>query len=84
MAKPLEERARSALATDRVSIADLDELTRLVADELGRLAAVHAKASADSVNFALAGVDRDAAAVDAAKAARDIEAWTAAGCELQA
>ena len=83
MAKTLEERVRSALATDRVTITDLADVIGLAEAELERLGALHTKASADSINFALAARDRDESSALAARIGREVAAYAGALAELR-
>ena len=65
MAKSFQERIASARSTDRVTIETLDKLLVDIGEERERLPLAHARASAESIDFALSESDRDEAAANA-------------------
>ena len=82
MAKSLQERLASARDSDRTTIETLAKLIEDAGAEKDRLAAAHERASAESIDFALAEQDRDDAAANAARYARGIAGLSAAIIEL--
>ncbi|MBU2328892.1 MAG: hypothetical protein KJ755_16325 [Alphaproteobacteria bacterium] len=82
MAKSLQERIASARSTDRATIETLTSLVADVETERTRLTAAHERASAESIDYLLAESDRDEAAANAARYARNIAALTSALAEL--
>lgn len=84
MAKSLQERLASARETDRTTIETLAKLIEDVHAERERLAAAHERASADSIDFALAEADREEAAANAGRYARSLAALAGAVEELEA
>ena len=83
MAKSLQERLASARETDRTTIETLAKLIEDVHAERERLAAAHERASADSIDFALAEADREDAAANAGRYARSLAALAGAVEELE-
>ncbi|MEE4154356.1 MAG: hypothetical protein V2I27_09385 [Erythrobacter sp.] len=84
MAKNLQERLASARETDRVTIETLAKLIEDARAERERLTAAHERASADSIDFALAEDDREEAAANAGRYARSLAALASAIEELEA
>jgi hypothetical protein len=83
MAKPLNERVTSALASDRVTLTDLRTVIADAREELERQKASREAAKADTADLALSDDDRDEAAKNLARADGMIVAYTAAIAELE-
>lgn len=83
MAKPLNERVTSALASDRVTLTDLRTVIADAREELERQRASREAAKADTADLALSDDDRDEAAKNLARADGMIVAYTAAIAELE-
>lgn len=84
MAKQLHERLATALTNNRARSADLQALVKDVEAERKRVARDMALETSDSINLGLSDEDRDAAALRAERARRDILALGAALDKLQA
>lgn len=82
MAKSFQERIASARSTDRVTIETLDKLLVDIGEERERLTLAHARASAESIDFALSESDRDEAAANAERYSRTLVALGNAADEL--
>ena len=84
MARSLAERIQAALTNEGIRIADLQLLITQGVTERDALGVAHVQATQQSVDFAMAEIDRDEAADLAAKHARNATALGAAVEQLKA